>query len=100
MVPRRGKVVLFPEDSPPPDPAAVDVVIVPGVAFTPSGDRLGQGGGWYDRFLAGVRPSCITIGVGFEPQLLDEIPLEDHDLRLDLIVTEAGAARPFEGSNE
>jgi 5-formyltetrahydrofolate cyclo-ligase len=84
-----GKRVVVPEDD--PDPGRVDVVIVPGVAFAPDGSRLGQGGGWYDRFLAGVRPDCVTIGVGFDAQLLDALPVEPHDVRLDLIVTESGA---------
>jgi 5-formyltetrahydrofolate cyclo-ligase len=86
-----GKSVVLPEDDPAPDPGLIDVVIVPGVAFTASGDRLGQGGGWYDRFLPKTRPDCTTIGVGFEPQLVDKLPTEPHDVRLDLIVTDAGA---------
>lgn len=89
-----GKRVVLPEDRPPPDPELVDVVIVPGIAFTASGDRLGQGGGWYDRFLTRIRPDCMTIGVGFEPQLVDSIPTEPHDRRLDLVVTDGGVATP------
>lgn len=84
----RGKTVVLPEDDPPPDPQSVDVVIVPGTAFTPGGDRLGQGGGWYDRFLSRVRPGCVTIGVGFAPQLVEALPVEPHDVRLDLVVTD------------
>ena len=87
-----GKHVLLPEDDPPPDPVRPDVVIVPGTAFTASGDRLGQGGGWYDRFLPDVRRDCTTIGVGFAPQLVAELTTEPHDVRLDLIVTDAGPA--------
>ncbi len=87
-----AKTVVLPEDDPPPDPQTVDVVIVPGIAFTAAGDRLGQGGGWYDRFLLRVRPDCVTIGVGFEPQLVDRLPVEPHDVRLDLVVTDAGLA--------
>ncbi len=88
----RGKRVVVPEDE--PDPTAVDVVIVPGVAFTPDGARLGQGGGWYDRFLAAVRPGCTSIGVGFDPQVVDELPTEPHDIRLDSVVTESGVVVP------
>jgi 5-formyltetrahydrofolate cyclo-ligase len=73
-----------------PDPSWPDVVIVPGLAFTARGDRLGQGGGWYDRFLAGVRPGCRTIGVGFVEQIVDALPVEVHDIRLDHVVTESG----------
>ena len=87
-----GKTVMLPEDEPPPDPTHVDVVIVPGTAFTPGGDRLGQGGGWYDRFLPQVRPSCRTIGVCFDVQLVGELPVEPHDVQLDLVVTDAGVA--------
>lgn len=89
----QGKVIVLPEDDPPPDPDVVDVVVVPGVAFTPAGDRLGQGGGWYDRFLPRLRRECVTIGVGFAPQLVDDLPTEPHDVRLDLVVTDAGIAR-------
>jgi len=88
-----GKTVVLPEDESPPDPKTIDVVIVPGTAFTRSGERLGQGGGWYDRFLPGTGPACLTIGVGFEPQLLDELPTEPHDVRLDMVVTDAGTAQ-------
>ena len=86
----RGKLTVVPEDDPPPDPRLVDVVIVPGLAFTKDGDRLGQGGGWYDRFLAGVRPDCITIGVAFGPQVVAALPVEPHDVRMDLVVTDDG----------
>jgi 5-formyltetrahydrofolate cyclo-ligase len=87
-----GKTVVLPEDEPAPDARTVDVVLVPGLAFTAAGERLGQGGGWYDRFLAGIRTECTTIGVGFEPQLVDELPTEPHDVVLDHIITDAGPA--------
>ena len=88
-----GKAVHLPEDDPAPDPASIDVVIVPGTAFTPAGDRLGQGGGWYDRFLARVTPDCLKVGVAFAPQLVDSLPVEPHDLRVDVVVTEHSVAR-------
>lgn len=89
-----GRTVVLPEDDPPPDPEGVDVVIVPGTAFTPDGHRLGQGGGWYDRFLVRLPATTPTIGVGFAPQLVDEVPVEDHDVRLGAVVTDAGVIRP------
>lgn len=89
-----GKTVVVSEPSPsappPADPATVDVVLVPGVAFTAGGLRLGQGGGWYDRFLARLRDDSVAIGVCFEPQLVDELPTAEHDAVLDLVVTDAG----------
>lgn len=94
----QGMTVVVPEPAPsappPADPATVDVVLVPGVAFTAGGLRLGQGGGWYDRFLAQVRHDATTIGVCFAPQLVDDLPTEEHDVVLDLVVTDAGVAVP------
>lgn len=85
-----GKTVVIPAADPAaPFPAEIDridVVIVPGVAFTPVGDRLGQGGGWYDRLLALVRPDCVSIGVCFVEQIVDRLPTGVHDRRVDLVV--------------
>ena len=67
----------------------LDVVVVPGLAFTADGRRLGQGGGHYDRFLPRLRAGCVTIGAAFAEQLVDDLPTEPHDVRLDLVVTDA-----------
>ena len=85
-----GAESRVPEDD--VDPSWPDVVIVPGLAFTRSGRRLGQGGGWYDRFLVGVRDDCTTIGVCFREQLVDELPTEPHDIAVDHVVTDVGVA--------
>jgi len=82
-----GLAVVVPEDE--PDPATIDLVVVPGVAFTAAGHRLGQGGGWYDRFLTGLRPGVARIGVCFAECLVDELPTEDHDVVMDLVITDA-----------
>jgi len=71
------------------DPALLDVVVVPGLAFTSDGRRLGQGGGHYDRFLPRLRPGCLTIGAAFAEQLVDELPTEDHDAKVSTVVTDA-----------
>lgn len=81
-----GKKTAVPEDG--LDPAWPDVVIVPGLAFTVDGDRLGQGGGWYDRYLTQVRPACTTVGVGFAEQMLSTLPTEPHDISLDYVITD------------
>jgi 5-formyltetrahydrofolate cyclo-ligase len=65
------------------------LVCVPGLAFTPSGCRLGRGGGHYDRFLAEISPEAITIGLAYSFQLLDRVPQGPADRRLNLIVTES-----------
>jgi 5-formyltetrahydrofolate cyclo-ligase len=87
-----GKQVAVPEDM--VDATWPDLVIVPGLAFTRTGDRLGQGGGWYDRFLPSLRPDATSIGVGFSAQIVDAIPLEDHDVSLDFVVTDAEVIVP------
>jgi len=85
---RRGSATAVPEDD--VDADWPDVIVVPGTAFTARGERLGQGGGWYDRFLPGRRADAVTIGVCFAPQLVDRLPVEDHDVLLDCVVTDDG----------
>lgn len=63
----------------------LELMIVPAVAFTHSLRRLGQGGGYYDRLLE--KTHAVTVGVGYDFQLLDELPLEPHDRSLDIAVT-------------
>jgi 5-formyltetrahydrofolate cyclo-ligase len=70
------------------DPGLLDVVLVPGLAFTPDGHRLGQGGGHYDRFLARLRGECVTVGVCFHEQVVTELPVEEHDILVDVVVTD------------
>ena len=71
-------------------PDTLDLILVPGVAFTRSGERLGRGGGFYDRLLSSLPASTIKIGVCFASQLLTELPVEPHDQRVDFIATESG----------
>jgi 5-formyltetrahydrofolate cyclo-ligase len=64
-------------------------VLVPGVAFDPTGGRLGYGGGYYDKLLAGRDPARTVLVAGaFEVQMVEEVPLEAHDARVDAIFTE------------
>jgi 5-formyltetrahydrofolate cyclo-ligase len=71
----------------PVDPAEVDVVIAPGLAFDREGYRLGYGGGHYDRYLARLGRRALRVGIGFEQQLVERVPREPTDERLDLVVT-------------
>ena len=75
------------------DAKAIDVVVVPGVAFDFGGHRLGFGGGYYDRFLKTVGKDCKKIGLAFEMQLVRKLPVERHDVRMDAIVTEKRVLR-------
>lgn len=72
------------------------VLIVPMLAFDARGYRLGYGGGFYDRTLAGLRRlgPCLAVGFAFAAQEVADVLRDDTDARLDLIVTEAGTIRP------
>ncbi len=71
------------------------ILVVPLVAFDAQGWRLGRGGGFYDRTIAELRAAgpVVTAGVAFAAQRVPQVPREDHDQRLDWIVTEEGAFR-------
>ncbi len=62
----------------------LDLIIVPGLAFDNDGGRLGYGGGYYDTFLSDYS-NALKVGVGFNKQLVDKVPLEEHDVRLDSV---------------
>jgi len=63
----------------------VDLVIVPGIAFDRKRNRLGRGKGYYDRFFKKYKPA--KIGVAFDCQLLDTVPIAKHDIKMDKIIT-------------
>ena len=69
-------------------PAEVEVWIVPGLAFTKDGKRLGYGGEWYDRLLASASKWSNKIGVAHEFQIVDDLPYEPHDIKMDGVVTD------------
>lgn len=69
---------------------ALDVVLVPGVAFDGAGNRLGRGAGFYDRFLATLPQSAHIVGVCFEIQRVEGVPAGPLDVRVSMMVTEAG----------
>ncbi len=71
-----------------------EVLFMPLVGFTAEGDRLGQGGGYYDRFLA-AHPQTIAIGMAWDVQEVPELPTELHDIRLSAIVTPTRVLGPF-----
>lgn len=75
------------------EPRAGDLLVVPVLGFDAEMNRLGQGGGHYDRFIAAMRrdhPDIPVVGLGFLLQQVDRLPTEPHDQRLDAIATEAG----------
>ena len=66
---------------------SIDLVIVPGLGFSRRGERIGRGLGYYDRFLADSRLRATLCGMAFDAQLLDQLPTDDHDRRMDIIVS-------------
>jgi 5-formyltetrahydrofolate cyclo-ligase len=75
-----------------PCPGPLEVVIAPGIAFTARGDRLGRGKGFYDRFLA-AHAGSFAIGLGYEVQIVEEIPITPTDHRMDMVITEKRTIR-------
>ncbi len=71
----------------------IDLLIVPGVGFDERGYRIGMGAAYYDRTLADAARRPLTVGVGYDFQLVDEIPHDPWDVPLDIIVTETKTVR-------
>jgi 5-formyltetrahydrofolate cyclo-ligase len=78
-------------DAPIVAPQDIDVVIVPALALTLEGARLGYGGGFYDRTLA--RMGAVRVAVAFDEQIVDTVPTEDHDVVVDWIITQSRRQR-------
>lgn len=74
----------------PVSPGELDLVLVPGLAFDLRGGRLGRGKGFYDRFLRLLTAKTVTCGVCFACQVIDEVPMEPHDVRLGALVHDRG----------
>ncbi|GBE36981.1 putative 5-formyltetrahydrofolate cyclo-ligase [bacterium BMS3Bbin07] len=69
-------------------PEELELIVMPGVAFDERGGRLGYGGGYYDRLIAGIRRRPPLVAVAYEEQVVPEVPVADHDIRVDRIVTD------------
>lgn len=72
---------------------AIDLVIVPGLGFDVHGNRIGRGRGFYDRFLAHRDWRGVACGLALHEQLVDEVPTSEHDMRVNMLVTDAGIHR-------
>ena len=83
-------------DIPEPDPQKclrvaareIDAAVIPGSVFDIHGGRLGYGGGYYDRFLVNDAPQAKRIGLAFEMQVVEDVPVQPHDQPLDILITE------------
>ena len=67
-----------------------DVIVVPALAVARDGVRLGRGGGYYDRALRHARPDAVVVALVFDDELVDALPSEPHDRRVDAVVTPSG----------
>lgn len=86
LVPGEHGIPAPAESIPAVHPQDIDLIVVPGVAFTPSGKRLGYGGGYYDRFL----PLCTharILALAFPGQIVPDLPTETHDLPIPQVIT-------------
>ncbi len=72
----------------------VDLVVVPGVAFDRTGKRLGFGGGFYDKLLGSIPPGVLKVALAFGLQIVKDVPAGEHDVPVDLLVTEEGIIDP------
>ena len=77
--------ILEPIATTPIEPSEIDVMVVPGVAFTRNGARLGRGKGFYDKYLSRNGFRAYTIGVCYPCQIVESIPTEEHDKTLDRV---------------
>jgi len=67
----------------------IDLIITPGLAFTPGGERIGYGGGYYDRFLAKY-PHIPSCALTYERLIFNYLPVKEHDITVDYVITESG----------
>ena len=84
---RKGPMgILEPAEAEIVSPKAVGVWLIPGLAFTRNGKRLGYGGGWYDRLLADAPKDAWKIGIAHAFQIADDLPSESHDILLSKVI--------------
>lgn len=69
-------------------PEQIDLVIIPGIAFDFNGNRLGYGGGYYDRFLPILPKHCCKVVLAYDFQIIHSVPIDKHDIPVDIIISE------------
>lgn len=79
--------ILEPQGERPCPAGEIDLGVCPGVAFTADGRRLGRGRGYYDRYLGDPAFRGFRVGVCYAHQLVDDLPVEPHDVRMDRVIT-------------
>lgn len=84
----RGKYNI-PEPTTAPHAGKIDLTIVPGLAFDAKGNRLGRGGGYYDRFISATKSQSLLVGVGYDFQMVDSVPTNLFDKHMNYVVSPA-----------
>ena len=74
-------------EAPPVAAADLDLIVVPGVAFDTTGNRLGHGMGYYDRFLARAGSRSFKLALAYDFQIVPQVPAENHDIKMDALLT-------------
>jgi len=69
--------------------SSLDIIVVPGIAFDTNGNRLGYGKGYYDKVLGSIKETCLIVALAFDFQIVNTIPAEAHDIKMDKIITES-----------
>lgn len=75
-----------PQDMPRVEPCEIDLMVVPGVAFTKEGARMGRGKGFYDKYMSREGFCAYKIGICYSAQVVDELPQEEHDIKMDCVI--------------
>ena len=75
-------------DAEPCEPSEIDLIVVPGTAFTQAGARMGRGRGYYDKYLSQPGFRGVKVGVCYAHQLVGELPVEPHDVFMDYVITD------------
>ncbi|KAJ2509443.1 hypothetical protein GGI11_005873 [Coemansia sp. RSA 2049] len=99
LAPSRWGIPEPPADRAPVDPALLDFVLVPGVAFDACGNRCGHGKGYYDRFLARA-VNAFACAACLDEQVVDSVPAADHDRKPDIVVSPSGTVFCAEDKRE
>lgn len=74
-------------------PHQIDFILVPGLGFGLAGQRIGRGAGFYDRFLGNSALAASTCGYSFDEQIIDDIPMTEHDVRIQMLITDQRLVR-------
>ncbi|MBT3865198.1 5-formyltetrahydrofolate cyclo-ligase [Candidatus Peregrinibacteria bacterium] len=82
------KNIHFPTQSPTDPQPNYDLIVTPGIAFDTNGNRIGYGKGYFDRLFPNLSTDCIKIALAYDFQIVENIPAERHDQKVDLILTE------------